>query len=353
MVVSDEAAHAIADALSIDPASPLRQAPSDASAIDLYLRGKQELRLIWREPVRRAVELFEQAHRRAPADVTLLAAYARARARLWYFDGGAAEAREARELAERALTLAPERGESWLALASVRFAEQDVAAAAQLLSQALRRSPQLAEAHELWAEVALDVLDPEEALARYRTALALDPELRCRYQMARLHAYAGRWDEVDALESVPVDDEQTRTLQAASRVRMALWSPNAEERVKGISAPTSAEDLMPVKYAEACLAVIQSGGVSEQVRAFIDSQFAQQHQAPRLATFKHMLATELTAFVLDLPAAMRQLESAVSAGLTDQNWLERCPVLAPLRKLPEFERLSAVTRQRAARARAI
>lgn len=353
LVVSDEAAHAIADALNVDATSPLRQAPSDASAIDLYLRGKHELRLIWREPVRRAVELFEQAHRRAPGDVTVLAAYARARARLWYYDGGAAEAREARELAERALALAPERGESWLAQASVRLAEQDVAAAAQSLSQALRRSPQLAEAHELWAEIALEVMDPEEALSRYRTALSLDPELRCRYHMARLHAYAGRWDEVDALESVPVDDEQTRTFQVASRARMALWSPNAKQRAELISAPTSAEDLMPVRYAEACLAVIESGGMSEPVRAFMDSQFAQQQQAPRLATFKHMLATELTAFVHDLPGALRQLESAVSAGLTDQNWLERCPVLGPLRKLPEFERLSAVARQRAARARSI
>ncbi len=351
LVISDEAAHAIAAALGVDPAARLREAPSDASAVDLYLRGKHELRRIWREPVRRAVELFEQAHRRAPGDATLLGAYARARARLWYYDGGAAEAREARELAERALTLAPDRGESWLALASVRWVEQDVAAAAQLLAQALRRSPQLAEAHELWAEVALEAHDPAEALARYRVALALDPDLRCRYHMARLHAYAGRWGEVDALESVPAEDEQTRTLQLASRVRLALWSPDAKQRIGDITPPESAEDLLPVQYARAGLSVIATGTVSSEVRAFMDAQFAQRDQAPRLATFKHMLATELNAFVGDPPAALRQLESAVSAGLTDQNWVERCPVLGPLAKRAEFERLSAVVRERAERVR--
>lgn len=352
LVVSDEAAHAIAAALSVDAAAPLREAPSDASAVDLYLRGKHELRLIWREPVRRAVELFEQAHRRAPGDATLLAAYARARARLWYYDGGAAEAREARALAERALALAPERGESWLALASVRLVEQDVTAAAQLLAQALRRSPQLAEAHELWAEIALEAHDPAEALARYRVALALDPELRCRYHMARLHAYAGRWAEVDALEGAPAEDEQTKTLQIASRVRLALWSPDAQQRIRDVTVPESAEDLLPVKYARAGLSVIATGKVSDEVRAFMDAQFAQRDQAPRLATFKHMLATELNAFVGDLPGAVRQLESAVSAGLSDQNWVERCPVLGPLAGLAEFERLSAVVRERAARVRA-
>ncbi|MBK8995505.1 MAG: protein kinase [Myxococcales bacterium] len=347
LVVSDEAAHAIAEALSVDPAAPLRAAPSDPSAIDLYLRGKGELRKIWREPVRRAVELFAEAHQRAPGDATLLAAYARARARLWYYDGGAAEAHGARELAERALGVAPERGESWLALASVRFVEQDLAAASRLLAQALARAPQLAEAHELGAEISLEVHDLELALERYRAALALDPELRCRFHMARIHAYAGRWDEVDALERIPVEDEQTHSLKAASRARLALWSPDAKQRVRGLVAPESAEDLLPVLYTRACLSVIESGTLSEQVLEFMSSQFMQRDQAPRFAAFKHMLATEIVSFAGDLPHAVRQLESAVAAGLSDQNWIERCPVLGPLRQLGEFERLSAVVRERA------
>jgi len=351
LVVSDEAAHAIAAALSVDPAAPLRAAPSDADAIDLYLRGKNELRKVWREPVRRAVELFGQAHARAPRDATLLAAYARARARLFYFDGSAAEAQGARVLAERALAAAPERGESWLALASVRLVEQDLAAAERLLEQALARAPQLAEAHEVSAEIALEVLDPSVAFARYQIALALDPELRCHYQMARIHAYAGRWAEVDAIEHAPVHDEQTRSYQAASRARLALWSPDPRQRVRGMVVPESAEDLLPLRYASACSSVIESGRLSDPVRAFIGSELGQRDLSPRLAVFKHVLATEITCFVGELPEALRQLEAAVVGGLVDQNWLELCPVLAPLRREGEFEQLSAVVRARAEQVR--
>lgn len=351
LVVSDEAAHAIAEALGAEPTQPPRAAPSDDGAIDLYLRGKAELRRIWREPMRRAAELFEAAHRRAPNDPTLLAALARARARLWYFDGGAREGGEARELADKALAVAPERGESWLSLASVRFVEQELPSAARLLEQALKRSPQLAEAHELGAEIALEVLDPAVALARYQTALSLDPELRCRFHMARLHAYAGRWHEVDAIERVPAEDEQTRSMYAASRARLALWSPDAKARIRDLTAPESAEDRLPVEYTKACLSVIESGSLSEDVRSYMNAQFLQRDQAPRFATFKHMLAAELMCFAGELPAAIAQIESAVGVGLTDQNWLERCPVLAPLAGRSDFARLSAVVRDRAERVR--
>jgi serine/threonine-protein kinase len=347
LVVSEEIAQAIAEALNVTGGPGTRATPADSSAVDLYLRAKSELRRIWREPVRRAVELLASAHDRAPADATVLATYARARARLWYYDGGAAEAQEARALAERAIASAPERGESWLALAWVRFVEQDLPSAARLLREGLARAPQLAEAHELSAELALEVLDPELALARYQTALSLDPELRCRFHMARLHAYAGRWDQVDALEDLPVEDEQTRTLRAASKLRLATWSPTPRERARGVELPDTAEDLLPLLYARACRSVIEAGALTEEARVLMAQQFSAPDQAPRFATFKHMLATELTCFGGELPDAGRQLEAAVAAGLTDRNWVERCPALAPLRGTPEHERLAAVVRQRA------
>jgi eukaryotic-like serine/threonine-protein kinase len=109
--VSDEVAQSIAEALTLGAQSAARQPASDPRAIELYLRARAESRRLWEAPTR-AIELYEQAHRLAPEDATILASYARARTRRWFFDGGAEEGRVARELAQRAIARAPERGET-------------------------------------------------------------------------------------------------------------------------------------------------------------------------------------------------------------------------------------------------
>jgi len=347
LVVSDEAAHSIAEALNVDAASAMREAPSDASAIDLYLKGRRELSQVWREPTRRAVALFEQAHQRAPGDATLLAAYARARARLWYYDGGIEEGRTVRALAEEALARAPERGESWLAVAAVRLVDQDLENAARMLRQSLDRAPHLAEAHELLGELLLEVGSLEESVARFRTALTLDPELRCGFLMARALAYLGRWDEIDPLLDAAGSDEQARVLRAAARARLSLWSRDPRARAKNIDVPKAAEDELPVRYVEWCLDTIAAGRISNAARQFMQAQFLQAQQAPRFVVLKHQLACELHASVGESDAALFHFAAAVEAGLSDRNWVERCPVLSRLGPEPELEQLRSRTVSRA------
>ncbi len=159
LVVSDEVAQSIAEALTLGDAAPAREASTNPRAIDLYLRGRAELRRLWEAPVRHAVELLSEAHRLAPDDATILASYARARARLWLLEGRTEEGRTARELAQRAIDRAPERGETWLALARVRFVEGDFVSAAELVIAALSKSKELAEAHELLGSLLLEVGD--------------------------------------------------------------------------------------------------------------------------------------------------------------------------------------------------
>jgi len=350
LVVSDEAAQAITDALTVDAQAAPRAAPTDATAIDLYLQGRSELAKVWRTPTQRAAELFAEAERRAPADATLIAAHARARARLWYYDGGVAEGREARALAERALAKAPERGESWLALAAVRLVEQDLEAAARLLEQSLARAPHLAEAHELLAEVMLDVSDVPRAIARFRTALALDPGLRCIPLLARALAYEARWDEVDTLLATPGSDAHARVATAAARARLAMWTDDAARRVEGVELPKAAEDELPLRYVEWCIDTIRSGRLSDSARAFISGALALTEQAPRFTVFSHQLACELHAFAGELEAAAAHLETAVAAGLADRNWLERCPLVQRLAGAADLSALRQTVEARAERA---
>jgi serine/threonine protein kinase/tetratricopeptide (TPR) repeat protein len=350
LVVSDEAAQAITEALTVDTQAAPRAAPTDATAIDLYLQGRSELAKVWRTPTKRAVELFAEAERRAPADATLLAAHARARARLWYYDGGIAEGREARALAERALAKAPERGESWLALAAVRLVEQDLEAAARLLEQSLARAPHLAEAHELLAEVMLDVADVSRAISRFRTALALDPGLRCVPLLARALAYEERWDEVDGLLAAPGTDVHARVAIAAARARLALWTDDAPRRVEGVELPTAGEDELPLRYVQSCVDTIRTGKLSDSARAVISGALGRAEQAPRFTVFSQQLACELHAFAGELDVAASHLEAAVDAGLADRNWLERCPLVQRLAGAADLSALRGKVEARAERA---
>ncbi len=347
LLVSDEAATAIAAALTVEGPARERQAPTDARAIELYLEGRAQFQRLWEGSVRRAVELLSEAHALAPSDPMILAALARARSRQWFSEGGIETGRGARELAERALAAAPERGEPWLAVAAVRFIELDVPSAARHLSQALARAGQLADAHELLADVLLESGALEASVARHRLASSLDPRLRNRFGLVRALALLGRFDEADALLAVPPEDQEALVSSVALGSRLALWRPNAKERLCALPSLDGAPDITAVRYARLVAAVIQRGAFSPAERVFVHEQFVRDDEAPRFVAFKHQLAAEVSAWVGELDAAMEHLAALARLGLPDQNWLERCPALEPLRERPELEAVKTRVRESA------
>jgi serine/threonine-protein kinase len=283
------------------------------------------------------VELLSEAHALAPSDPMILAALARARSRQWFQEGGVETGRGARELAERALAAAPERGEPWLAVASVRFIELDSASAARHLLQAVARATQLADAHELLADMLLEAGDLEAAVARHRLASSLDPRLRNRFGLVRALGLLGRWTEVDAVLAVPPEDEEARVSTVALGSRLALWRPDTKERLLALPTLEHAPEITAVRYARLVADVVKRGGFSPEQRVFVHEQFVRDDEAPRFVAFKHQLAAELSAWVGETDAALEHLRALARLGLPDQNWLERCPALEPLRKQPELE----------------
>ncbi len=351
LVVSDEAAAAIAEALTVDASAQHRQAPSDPVAVDLYLRARAELRKSWGDAVERAVELFREARQRAPGDPTILSGYARALARNWFFksEEAPALATEARSVAERAVAEAPESGEAWLALASVRSIEGRAPEAVRALRSALVHAPALAEAHELLGALQLETDRLPDAIRRLDTALELDPSLRRpRVDKARAYALLGKWDEVQRLLDEMAGDDSDLVSSVVMRARLALWSPDPAPLLANLRAFEPGPMGSPTLYAKLVVDLIQNDDLPLEQSKYILEAAAQPGRAARFRTLLLQLATEVLAYACEVDAAMAQLEEAVAGGLIDNNWLELCPLLEPLRSHPRFVALHQTVAARAA-----
>ena len=228
LATSDEAANAIAEALTARRTAPARAAPSDPRAIDLYLRARHAFRRGWRQDIVESIVLFEQALALAPDDPTILAGYARAQLRRFLFDTETADALDAetkgREAAERALAIAPRLGEAHAALANLRWMLGDHVGSARALREAMRIAPSSSDVNELYGRLVLEAGQPERAVAILGAAAALDPELDVTSgDLLRARVYVGDWSAFEAaLEREPKNEAQASTHFFAV-TRLAYW----------------------------------------------------------------------------------------------------------------------------------
>ena len=122
LAIGDQAANAIAEALTLSWQAPARDAPTDPAAIDLYLRARHEYHKGFTDSTKVAVDLFRQALVHAPSDPTIASGLAMALARRFAFDLDAdGFVDEALACADRALAVAPHLGEARVALGTLRL----------------------------------------------------------------------------------------------------------------------------------------------------------------------------------------------------------------------------------------
>ncbi|WP_275938652.1 protein kinase domain-containing protein [Sorangium cellulosum] len=343
--VSDDAARAIAAALTVDVASRERDASGDPRAVDLYLRARHQLRRLWYGDAAPAVALFEEALAFSPNDPTLLSGYAVATARLLAARGdGRAQLAKAQQAAERAIALSPAHGEPWVALATVRFSACDPVGAVPALRRALSCAPSLGRAHELLGRILMEAGLVEEAIFRLETALSLDPsELLPRWELARGRALLGDWAAVSALLDLPTEDPSDRFHKAVMRARFGLWR----------SSPFSIDDLLlaaetvPIQYARVYRDVLATARLADEQRAFLRSKAEGSEPGSRLRPLFFQMYAEILAFVGDDEALFGALAAAVDAGLFDALWMQRCAVLERARSDARFAPLRARVEERA------
>ncbi|MBL9041387.1 MAG: protein kinase [Myxococcales bacterium] len=348
--LSDAVTAALAQALT----SQLGQAPeraklSDAQAVEKYFKARQLYHGSSSGNMADCVALFEEVLVGREGDPKLLVGYALAQARHWFF-GNAEAADKARAAAEQALQAAPNSGESYLAVAVVKFQDADLPGAVVAVRQALIRSPILAEAHDLMGRILIETGPLQEGLRAMAIALDIDPSLqRLKTEQARLYELQGQHKKCDELLGPASRSAIGGSYATALRVRICLWRRDPD-------------------YARALLREIEAG-----LQVFQNSQLIVESVATgrpidieklmsgiplgrtgsqRGQTLFHQLSVEWSSYQGNLQKALRSLAAAVDFGLIDLLWLDHCPLLRPLAGDLQFQALRRIVEGRAKKVQA-
>ena len=344
LVVSDEIARAVAEALESKVPAPPRRVPPDPEAIDLYLRARRQYHLRWAPgAVPRAVALYAQALARAPDDPTLLSGYSMALVRLgWQVAPDPALRTRASEVCERAVALAPQLAEPRLALGSIALNAGNLAGAARQLLLAIAKNPSLAEAHELLGTLLTEAGAIPEGIAYLEAATAFDPDSDTPWVwLSRVHSLLG--DEVAARACRDqVCAPSSLSILAVGVARVALW--NRDPTVAAETLARLPAEVGVTGLARGLLAAIAAGAgaLPPDADSFL-AGMTNPGAEPRRRALGHQLRAELAGARGDTETVLLHLEAAADAGLMDLPWLDRCPLFEDLRAEPRF----ATVRKRA------
>ncbi len=343
--VSDEAAQAIAKALSGATVSAPSRPASSAEAVELYLRARQNSTTFLGLPV--ASEQLTRAAALAPQDPTILSALAIVTV-LEIFRPGASPDLIARAngLAERALALAPQSPEPHLALARVRFAEGDDAGAMRAAMRAKQFGPSVGDVDDFIGRMLAERDLLPEAIAHLERALWIDPSLHfSRIDLARTNGLLGNWPRAGEI----LAELRARSPQhyALIGMRLALWSGNLEWLEDIVDLHNAAvRAFHRITYDS-----LRSGSLDEAAWAEVEKVIEGVPAVSRPARLFRQMDCELHCRFGYPEAAQIALERAVAAGLADLAWIRRCPVIAPLRLRPGFDALVRTVEERGQDAR--
>jgi serine/threonine-protein kinase len=336
----DEIARAVARALVVEIDVPAR-AVMDVALVERYLEAKARIRRAWFfVAFDEAIEQLEAVLAVAPDHAGSLATLAMALARKAFF--GAGTLARAAELSARAVAVAPSSGESHLAVGITRYSENRLPEAAAAFRRALARAPGLAHAQNLLGALVLESGALDDAIAHLEAGRALDPDNPTATDLPRAYVYQGRYDEAEAIlsgHSSHLDAAMFSQLQIA---RFRMWRGEPYD-LTHLKIPSGRSYF--VEYGAILLRLHGPGGVThDDVVAYIRVNAAIPNT--RLRASNSQFACEYAMAADDRELAIDCLARGVDEGLSDALWIDRCPLVVPLRSHPRFDALAEIVRSR-------
>jgi serine/threonine-protein kinase len=294
-----------------------------------------------------ARELLERASRIDPDNARVLAALAMIEVRNTFFiDVTPAQLEHVRVQVATALARGPDIAEAHLAAGHLEIGFGEPAIAARHFRTAIARAPHLADAHDLLGRMLVEAGFLDEGYARLEDAFAIAPVLSsARWDIARAFALLGRWDDADRLAGELVATGVDRIL---SRLRFAWWrrdpSMNAEARAVW---NRGGRLFLPRIMFAVFDALDDPTRATWYARRTEILERVMPMTSHRRFAFAAQLVAEVAAQCDDFDTAMSLVEYAVGANLYDLLWIDRCPLLDPLRARKPFRELRARVKHRA------
>ena len=340
----ERAAHAIERAFS--PQSvPLREAESypTPEVASLVLEARSEYRAFWAVHTKKSVELFERALALAPNHPMVLAWCAAARSRFMFFDDSPDERTRGRdrELAERAVALAPDLPEARIALASSYIHVMRVAEAIPHFIEALRMAPGLVEQRTYFTRILHECGAIEPALALANATFEADPTFTDPLEvLIRHHALHGRLDAAaDVLARAPF---KTNSFIQVSYARACYWNRDKARFDAHCAAFDIAKlDPQPRLVLDVLRALVAGDKSNIGLLDNVPGGNVRRH------AFFHQLRAEAFGYGGDRARCLDALERASALGMFDIHWLDTCPLFDDLRGMVPFEELRRTVHERA------
>ncbi|MBX3229489.1 MAG: protein kinase [Labilithrix sp.] len=340
LTIADDAAAAIAKALTAEVVGEKKERSHDPEAEDLYLRGRYLVRRGWGEYYIEAAQLLERAHQRVPDDTRIAGLYALATARTYGMPNITDSAADkTRLLAEQTLEADPRQPDCKVALGIIHFQNQEVDAAVRYFRQALALNPHGVEPLDWLGRIMAEVGRVEDGVAYLRRASSMDGEnIALRYQVARIHSILGdramMKQELGPMPSHPGDLAMWFILLA----RDCMWYRDAQLAAEMRKAVASANIPATARLGIEQMLGIPLGGSRDYLeRKNLDRILpVDASRTPRRASFNAQLRAETFGAIDDVAGMFESLRYADGNSLVDVVWLDRCPLFDVIRREPEF-----------------
>ena len=343
--MQDEAGRRIAEALRLELVTRSAGVHVPEEVVELYLRARTILRTQQFLLASQATEMLEKALQLSPGFAPAVASLALATVYVWFYPQGAPK-RDWQAAAETAVTnalaAAPDLAESQVAAARLASHRGKLREAVEAVRRAVELAPTSPDPQYLLGQLECETGRVDEGIARLAMAFQIEPALTYPYEAARAAALRGDQAAYDRHIAACVRIEPGLAV-THMKLRQASWTHNvARLRAVVDEAATMAPpfdrvvDVVAKCYlreADPALAV----SVMSPLLGFVNMRFG---------GLLRQVLVEVHADAGDIEGALEWLEEAHSSILYDRFWLDRCPLLEPLRAQPKFISIAASVRAR-------
>jgi hypothetical protein len=246
-----------------------------------------------------------------------------------------------RELAERAVAIAPDLPEARIALGTALIHDMRVAEAAPHFVESLRLAPGLVEQRSAFARILQECGVVMPALALAESTLEIEPGfIEPVGVLLRHHALRGRMSEAaDLMSRWSVG---RNTFLQVNFARYCIWARD-RRRYDEVVAQMDLDQL----DAQPRLVVEVMGAVLDGDRSAVARLAKVPGHNVRRHAFFQQVSAEVYAVADDRARCVEALEKAVALGLFDIEWLDLCKLFDPVRGTVRFETLRRTVHERA------